>query len=77
MSDPGNIPATFTGNRGLAIEEKLIFEQDSPGRCGVDLAEPDAVADRLGGLQRTGDLGLPGLSEPEVVRHFSRLSQKN
>ncbi|MEE9195573.1 MAG: aminomethyl-transferring glycine dehydrogenase subunit GcvPB [Alphaproteobacteria bacterium] len=77
MGDSGKIPATFTGNRGLAIEEKLIFEQDSPGHCGVDLAEPDAVADRLGGLQRTGDLGLPGLAEPEVVRHFSRLSQKN
>lgn len=77
MSETGNIPATITGNRGLAIEEKLIFEQDSPGHSGVDLAEPDAVADRLGGLERGVDLGLPGLAEPEVVRHFMRLSQKN
>ncbi len=33
-------PATFSGNRGLQIEEALIFEQDAPGRCGVDLPEP-------------------------------------
>ena len=32
---------------------------------------------RLGGLERQGPIGLPGLSEPQVVRHFTRLSQKN
>ncbi|MFN8946866.1 MAG: aminotransferase class V-fold PLP-dependent enzyme, partial [Alphaproteobacteria bacterium] len=32
---------------------------------------------RLGGLRRRGTIGLPGLSEPEVVRHFVRLSRKN
>ena len=26
----------MTGNRGLQIEEALIFEQDSPGHCGVE-----------------------------------------
>jgi len=68
---------TISGNRGLQIEEKLIFEQDSPGHCGVDLPEPPAVKSRLGGLDRKGAIGLPGLSEPQVVRHFTRLSQKN
>ena len=68
---------TFTGNCGLQIEERLIFEQDSPGRCGVDLPEPPMSASRLGGLERVGPIGLPGLSEPQVVRHFTRLSQKN
>ncbi len=68
---------TFSGNRGLQIEEKLIFEQDSPGHCGVDLPEPAPFAARLGGLERQGPIGLPGLSEPQVVRHFTRLSQKN
>ena len=68
---------TFSGNRGLQIEEKLIFEQDAPGRCGVDLPEPPPFTARLGGLQRGGAIGLPGLSEPQVVRHFTRLSQKN
>ncbi len=69
--------ATFSGNRGLQIEEKLIFEQDSPGHCGVDLPEPAPFRSRLGGFERTGAIGLPGLSEPQVVRHFTRLSQKN
>jgi glycine dehydrogenase subunit 2 len=65
------------GNRGLEIEEKLIFEQDSPGRCGVDLPEPGPLRSRLGGFDREGAIGLPGLSEPQVVRHFTRLSHKN
>jgi glycine cleavage system P protein (glycine dehydrogenase) subunit 2 len=68
---------TVTGNRGLQIEEGLIFEQDSPGRCGVDLADPAPFGARLGGLDRQGAIGLPGLSEPQVIRHFTRLSQKN
>jgi len=68
---------TLTGNRGLQLEEKLLFEQDSPGHCGVDLPEPPPHAARLGGLQRQGPIGLPGLSEPQIVRHFTRLSQKN
>ena len=77
-SDAASVPtATFSGNRGLEIEEKLIFEQDKPGRCGVDLPEPAAVCNRLAGLEREGPVGLPGLSEPQVVRHFTRLSQKN
>ncbi len=69
---------TVSGHRGLMIEEPVLFELDRPGHCGVDLAEPDAdLPDRLNGLAREGRIGLPGLSEPEVVRHFVRLSQKN
>jgi glycine cleavage system P protein (glycine dehydrogenase) subunit 2 len=68
---------TISGNRGLQIEEPLVFEQDAPGRCGVDLPEPPAFRARLGGLERRGPIGLPGLSEPQVVRHYTRLSQKN
>src|SRR5215472_11253878 len=69
--------ATLTGNRGLQLEEGLIFEQDSPGHCGVDLPEAASHKSRLGGLKRQAPIGLPGLSEPQVVRHFTRLSQKN
>ncbi|SBW00877.1 putative glycine dehydrogenase (decarboxylating) subunit 2 [uncultured Alphaproteobacteria bacterium] len=70
-------PGTVTGNRGLTVEEPLIFEQGSTGNSGVDLPEPFDVPDRLGGLARKGPIGLPGLSEPQVVRHYTRLSQKN
>ena len=70
-------PATVTGNRALDIAEPLIFEQGKDGRSGVDLPPPPAVASRLGGLARRGGIGLPGLSEPEVVRHYTRLSRNN
>jgi len=72
-----SIPETYTGHQGLRTEEPLIFEQDTPGKSGVDLPEPETVSDALGGVTREGDIGLPGLSEPEVVRHYLRLSQKN
>ncbi|MDA0239475.1 MAG: aminomethyl-transferring glycine dehydrogenase subunit GcvPB [Proteobacteria bacterium] len=68
---------TITGHRGLVMEEPLIFEQDAPGRTAVDLPEPPDVADRLGSAVREGPIGLPGLSEPQVIRHYLRLSQKN
>jgi glycine dehydrogenase subunit 2 len=43
----------------------------------VDLpAVPEAKL-RLGGLEREGEIGLPGLSEPQVVRHYTRLSRMN
>ncbi len=61
----------------LEIDELLLFEQDEAGRSGVDFPPAPKVADRLGGLRRDGAIGLPGLSEPQVIRHFTRLSQKN
>jgi glycine dehydrogenase subunit 2 len=69
--------ATISGNRGLVIEEPLIFEQGEALRSGVDLPEPAPHVARLGGLKRKGNIGLPGLSEPQMVRHYTRLSQKN
>ena len=68
---------TISGDRGLYIEEPLIFEQDSPGAIGVDWPAVEASEDRLGGLGRDGAIGLPSLAEPTVVRHYTRLSQKN
>ena len=32
---------------------------------------------KLGGLFRAAPIGLPGLSEPETVRHYTRLSRQN
>jgi glycine dehydrogenase subunit 2 len=71
------VTGTITGNRGLQMEEALIFEIGEDGRTGVDLPDAPKVKDRLGGLKRQGRIGLPGLSEPQVIRHFVRLSQKN
>jgi len=68
---------TFTGNKALQIEEALSFEIGNIARTGVDIADSAGNVDRLGGLHRDGEIGLPGLSEPETMRHFVRLSQKN
>ncbi|MBB6249731.1 aminomethyl-transferring glycine dehydrogenase subunit GcvPB [Nitrospirillum iridis] len=73
----GTDVGTYTGNRGLVHEEPLIFELDNPGVTGVDLEAAPAVTSRLGGLKARAGIGLPGLSEPTVVRHYTRLSQKN
>lgn len=64
-------------NRALVLEEALIFEQGSDGKTGIDLSPIPQHSPRLGDMRRKGKIGLPGLSEPEVVRHYTRLSQKN
>jgi glycine dehydrogenase subunit 2 len=70
-------PATLTGGRGLLQDEMLIFERDGWGKTGVDLAAPKTDGGDLGDLVRRDPIGLPGLSEPEAMRHYVRLSQKN
>ena len=72
----GGDVATFTGNRALMLEEPLIFEIADNSTTGVDFAEEDMPASRLGGLERQSEIGLPGLSEPETVRHYTRLSRR-
>lgn len=69
--------ATFTGNRALQIEEALIFEVGRREVSGVDLPEVPKVASKLGALKRTTPVDLPGLAEPEMVRHYVRLSRQN
>ncbi|KFG91600.1 Glycine dehydrogenase subunit 2 [Sphingobium herbicidovorans NBRC 16415] len=70
-------PATVTGNRALMLEEALIFEIGSTETTGVDFADAPKVVSRLGSLARTDAIGLPGLSEQETVRHYTRLSRQN
>ncbi len=68
---------SFTGNRALDIEEALIFETGRLDASGVDIEDPAPFVSRLGGHARTGEIGLPGLTEPEAVRHYVRLSRNN
>ena len=69
-------PQTTTGNRALMLEEPLLFEIGSRDQTGVDVEPAQASASRLGALERNG-VDLPGLSEPEAVRHYTRLSRQN
>lgn len=73
----GTTHPTFTGNRALMVEEALLFEIGRADTTGVDVAPAKPVKTRLGGQERKKPIGLVGLSEPEAVRHFVRLSQKN
>ena len=73
----GSAPATFTGNRALMLEEPLIFELGDTQSTGVDIPEAPKVGSRLAGLERNRPIGLPGLSEPQTVRHYTRLSRQN
>ena len=70
------------GVQGLAFNEPLLFEQGSKGRTACSLPEsdvPDVKAERLlpKKLLRHDVPGFPELSEIEVVRHFTRMSQWN
>jgi glycine dehydrogenase subunit 2 len=76
-TDAGETVRTFTGNRGLQLEEPLLFEKGAPDRCGVDLPPVPKVASRLGDLERHRPIGLYGLAEGETVRHYTRLSRQN
>ena len=56
----------------------LIFEESSPGRVGALLPPLDVPEAPLPpSSQLRQELLLPELSEPQVVRHFTRLSQLN
>jgi glycine dehydrogenase subunit 2 len=70
-------PASLTGGRGLLQDEPLIFELGGWSKTGVDLPPAEADASDLGDLVRQDLVPLPGLSEPETLRHYVRLSQKN
>ncbi|MGZ3613459.1 MAG: aminomethyl-transferring glycine dehydrogenase subunit GcvPB [Thermodesulfobacteriota bacterium] len=67
---------------GLIQDELLIFEQGGEGRKGYslprwDVEEVEATNLIPSSLLRKDLEGLPQLSEVDVVRHFSRLSQWN
>jgi glycine dehydrogenase subunit 2 len=74
---PAAPPEPTGADRGLLQDEPLIFELNGWRKTGVDLPEPEGEASDLEGLVRRGPAALPGLSEPEAVRHYVRLSQMN
>jgi len=57
--------------------EPLVYEMSSPGRRGVRYPDLDVAAAELPKQLLRQDLPLPELSEQEVIRHFTRLSQLN
>jgi len=73
-------------SRQARWDEPLIFERSNPGVVGYVLPDPDpAVSKAIGpvetiiptGMLRKSPPNLPEVSEPGIVRHFTRLSQMN
>ena len=65
---------------GEEILEPLLFELGRPGRTGGYVPETSAALDEKAlpaGARRKTPLGLPELSEVEVIRHFTHLSTMN
>jgi glycine dehydrogenase subunit 2 len=58
-------------------QEPIIYELSSPGREGAALPKCDVPITQLPNHLVRDDLKLPEVSEVDVVRHFTRLSQKN
>jgi glycine dehydrogenase subunit 2 len=60
-------------------DEPPIFELSAPGKIGVNLPGLDVPEAELpAALLRGDDLArMPELTEPEVIRHYTRISQRN
>ena len=70
------------GTTGLVFEEPLLFDQSVPGRRAFDFApldvdEVDVEQVIPAHMRRPEPARLPEVSEPQAVRHFTRLSQWN
>ena len=73
---------TSPGKEGLVLNEQILFDLEKTGEIGVDLPEldvesKDASLDLPTEMIREDFGDLPELTEPQVVRHFTRLSTWN
>jgi len=67
----------FPGATGLILNEPLLWEKGRKGRIGISLPRRDVESVALdAGLAGEGP-DLPDLSEVDVIRHYTRLSQWN
>ena len=65
------------GRSGLILDEPLLWEKGKKGRNGMSIPERDVPTAAIDdGLCGAGP-DFPDLSEVDVVRHYTRLSQWN
>jgi glycine dehydrogenase subunit 2 len=65
------------GTSGLVFNEPLLWEKGSPGRTGYSMPARDVEPAPLDDALKGDGPDFPDLSELEVVRHFTHLSQWN
>jgi glycine dehydrogenase subunit 2 len=76
------LPARSIGATAAADDELTIYERSRPGRrafVAPALDVPERPLDELlpAALRRDAPPALPEVSEPEIVRHYNRLSKRN
>jgi glycine dehydrogenase subunit 2 len=67
----------FPGSSGLILNEPLLWEKGKKGRCGMSLPRRDVEPCPPDRDQIGDPPDLPDLSEIDVIRHYTRLSQWN
>lgn len=65
------------GTTGLILNEPLLWEKGKEGRSGFSLPRRDVASFPLGQAFTGEGPDFPDLSEIDVVRHYTRLSQWN
>jgi glycine dehydrogenase subunit 2 len=71
------LPGTGRGTRAAGGGGVVQASEPPPSVAAATATSPSRGGSRLAGLERNRDIGLPGLSEPEMVRHYTRLSRQN
>ena len=69
--------ADTIGTSGLIFKEALLWEKSREGRCAVSIPTRDVPTADLAPELVGAAPELPQLSEFDVVRHYTRLSQWN
>src|SRR5690606_34763157 len=82
MNNQGRPTGTGTagvagGGSSLLPNEPLLFEIGDTEHSGVDLPDVEIDGAFLGGFERQSEIDLAGLTEPETLRHYVRLSRLN
>lgn len=73
----GTSDFTSVSGSSLLPNEPLLFEIGDREHSGVDLPDVKIDGAFLGGFERKSEIDLAGLTEPETLRHYVRLSRLN
>ncbi|MGB9439489.1 MAG: aminomethyl-transferring glycine dehydrogenase subunit GcvPB [Desulfobacterales bacterium] len=67
----------YPGSTGLILNEPLLWEKGKEGRCGFSLPRRDVESYPVDEDLLGEGPNFPDLSEVDIVRHYTRLSQWN
>ena len=65
------------GTQGLILNEPLLWEKGAKGRSGFSLPRRDVQRCAMDNKVQGEAPNFPDLSEVDVIRHYTRLSQWN